>query len=83
VDKKISIQQKKVKDGGGKKKRKVVTTCQDNLLGIEVKVSTIDLVKSPKKVFGGTVNIIAARIIREVVTQRGPGELYFKEIDFV
>lgn len=56
---------------------------QDNLLGIEVKVGTIDLVKPPKKVFGGTVNIIAPRIIREVVTQRGPGELRFKQIDFV
>lgn len=30
----------------------------------------VDLVKSPQKVFGGTVDIVAARVVGEVVAQR-------------
>jgi hypothetical protein len=56
---------------------------EDDLLRIEIEVSPINLVESPEKIFCSTVNIIAARIIREVIAQRGSAKLRFKQVDFV
>lgn len=44
---------------------------------------TIYLIKSPKEIFRGTIDIIAAGIIRKVVAQWRAGKLFAEEIDFV
>jgi hypothetical protein len=46
-------------------------------------VSTVDLIKAPKKIFRCTVYVVSPRVIREVTAQRRPGELLFKQVDFV
>lgn len=40
---------------------------QRSLLRIKVKVGTVDLVKPPKKIFGGSSHIITTRVIGEVI----------------
>lgn len=41
-----------------------------NSLWVQVQVCSIHLVESPEKVLRGTVHIVAARVIGEVVAQR-------------
>lgn len=43
----------------------------------------IHLVESPKKVLGRAVDIIATRVIWEVVAQWGAGELLPEQVDLV
>jgi hypothetical protein len=44
---------------------------------------SIDLIESPEQVFGCTVDIVAARVVREVVAKRGSRKLRLEEIDLV
>jgi hypothetical protein len=44
---------------------------------------SIDLVESPEQVLGSAVDIVAARVVGEVVAQWGSRKLRFKEIDLV
>lgn len=44
---------------------------------------SIDLIESPQQIFRGPVDIIASRVIREVIAQGRPSEFLFEEIDFV
>lgn len=41
----------------------------EDLLWVEVEVSSIHLVEPPEKVFRRTVDIVSAGVVREVVTQ--------------
>jgi hypothetical protein len=53
------------------------------LLWVEIQVCAIHLVESPEKILGRSVYIVAARVIWEVVAQRGARELLSEEIDLV
>jgi hypothetical protein len=53
------------------------------ILRIEVKMGTIDLIKPPKKVLGGPVNVVAARIVREIVGQGTSRKFVLEKIHFV
>jgi hypothetical protein len=46
-------------------------------------MSSIDLVESPEQVFGCSIDIVATRVIREIIPKRGAVELLFEEIDFI
>jgi hypothetical protein len=48
----------------------VIYTKEEILLGVEVEMCSVDLVESPEKIFGGSVDIISSRVIREIVAQR-------------
>jgi hypothetical protein len=39
--------------------------------------------KAMQQIIASRVIVVAASVVREVVTQRGPGEFVCKEIDFV
>jgi hypothetical protein len=53
------------------------------LLRIEVQVCSIDLIESPQQVLCCSIDIVSARIIREVVSQWRSSELLLEQIDFV
>jgi hypothetical protein len=55
----------------------------DILLRIQIKVCAVDLVESPEQVLCSTIDIVAARVVREVVAQRRSRKLRLEEIDFV
>jgi hypothetical protein len=44
---------------------------------------TIDLVEAPEQVLRRAVDVVAARVVGEVITQWGAAELLPEEIDFV
>jgi hypothetical protein len=44
--------------------------CWADILRIQVEMCAIDLVESPEQVLGGAVDIVAARVVGEVVAQR-------------
>jgi len=46
-------------------------------------VGPVDLVEPPQEVLGGTVDIVTARVIGEVVRQRTSRELDFEQIHLV
>ena len=43
----------------------------------------VDLIKPPEQVFCSTVDIIASRVVGEIVAQRRPGEFCLEQVDFV
>jgi hypothetical protein len=47
----------------------VIYTKEEILLRVEVEMCSVDLVKSPEQIFGGSVDIISSRVIREIVAQ--------------
>jgi hypothetical protein len=60
---------------------KVGESC--HLLWVQVQVGAIDLVESPEEVFGCAINIVAARVIGEVVAQGGASQFLLEQIDLV
>ena len=48
----------------------VLYTKEEILLRVEVEMCSVDLVESPEEVFRSSVDIIATRVIREVVAER-------------
>lgn len=43
----------------------------------------VDLVESPEKVLCGAIDIVAPRIVWEVVAEGRPGELGLEQVDLV
>lgn len=43
-----------------------------NLLRIQVQVCPVDLVKAPEQILGSLVDVVAARIVGEVIPKRRP-----------
>lgn len=54
-----------------------------DLLRIEIQMCPVDLIKSPQKVFGRLVDVVAARVVWEVVAQWRPAQLLLEDVDFV
>lgn len=54
-----------------------------NLLRIQIKMCSVDLIESPKKVLGSTIDVGATTVVREVVLQRRFGKLFLEQINFV
>ncbi len=54
-----------------------------NSLWVEVELCSVHLVESPEQILGCPVDIVATRVIREVVSQWRPTQLLFEEIDLV
>lgn len=46
-------------------------------------MGTIDLIKPPKQVFGCSVEVVATRIVREVIDHRRPREFPLEKIDLI
>ena len=44
---------------------------------------TVDLVEAPQKIFGSSINVVAARVVWEVLPQRRSSKLDLEKIDFV
>lgn len=59
------------------------TTSTLDLLRVEIQLGSIHLIEPPEKVFCGTVDIVATRIIREIISQRRPAKFLFEQVDFV
>lgn len=57
-------------------------TCR-YILRIQVEVGPVDLIESPQKVLGGTVDIVSTRVIGEVVGQRTSCKFDFEQIHLV
>lgn len=68
-----------------KKKLALQNTVCDwvSLLRVQVEVGSVDLVEPPEEIFGGAVDIVASRIIREIVAQRRSAEFLAEQIDLV
>lgn len=43
----------------------------------------IHLIEAPKKVFSSTIDIVAARVVREIIAQRGARKFEAEQINFV
>ena len=54
-----------------------------NLLRVEIQMCPIHLIESPQEILGSTINVVATRIIREVVAQWRSGQLLFEKVDLV
>jgi hypothetical protein len=46
-------------------------------------MGSVDLVESPKEIFGRPVDIVASGIVGEIVAQRRPAEFLAEQIDLV
>jgi len=58
-------------------------TVEKHLLRVEIEMCAIDLVESPEQVFGCAVDVVTARVVREVVHQRRLAQLLSEQVDFV
>lgn len=56
---------------------------QERLLRIQVEVRPIDLVETPQQIFRRAIDIVAARIIRKIISQRRPAQFLFEQVNFV
>ena len=54
-----------------------------HILGIQVEVGPVDLVEPPEEVLRCPVDIVSARIVREVVAERRSTQLLPEKIDLV
>lgn len=56
---------------------------QSRLLRVKIKLSPVHLVEPPQQIFGRSVDVVATRVVGEVIPQRRSTELLFEEIDLV
>ena len=46
-------------------------------------MGSIDLVESPQKILGGTIDIVSARVVREIRSQGRSTQLRLEQVDLV
>lgn len=59
------------------------TTSTLNLLRVEIQLGSVHLIEPPEKVFCGSVDIVATRIIWKIISQRRPAKFLLEQIDLV
>jgi len=43
-------------------------------------MGAVDLVEAPEQVLGGLIDVVSARVVREVVAERGPAKLLLEDV---
>lgn len=53
------------------------------LLRVKIKMRSVDLVEPPQQIFRCPIHIVAARIVREIISQGWTTKLLFEEVDLI
>lgn len=63
--------------------RKPGQSIKENILRVQLEMRPVDLVESPEKILGGSIDVVTTRIIREIFVQRRARKLLLEEIYFI